>query len=104
MAKDPKDTVGELIELVKAYARQETVNPLRNLGRYLGRGVAGALLMALGLFFLAMAALRYVQTHRFFGQRLTGGWSWAPYGMLWLLLSLIAGAYALRIKNKDDHG
>jgi hypothetical protein len=102
--KDPKDTLGELTALVKGYAKQETVTPLRSLGRYLARGIGGAIFMALGLFFLAMAGLRYLQTHRFFKQHLTGGWSWAPYGIVSFFLALIAVLYLLRINNKDDHG
>jgi hypothetical protein len=101
---DPKDTLTELIALVKGSAKQETVDPLRRLGRYLGFGIAGALLMTIGVFFLAMAGLRYLQTHRFFKQHLTGGWSWLPYLIVMAGLFLVAGLFASRINNKDDHG
>lgn len=52
----------ELWELLKAYAQQETIDPLRGLGRYLGFGLLGAALLALGVFFLGMSALRVLQT------------------------------------------
>ena len=44
------------------YAKQETVEPLKHLGRYLGLGIAGALLVFLGVFFIGLATLRLLQT------------------------------------------
>ena len=67
----------EALELVKDYARQETIAPLKRLGRYLGFGVGGALLLGLGLLFGAFAGLRALQTET--GSTFTGSWSWAPY-------------------------
>ena len=42
----------ELKELVVSYVKQETLVPLRQLGRYVGFGVAGALLLGLGVVLL----------------------------------------------------
>lgn len=44
------------------YAKQETVEPLKSLGRYIGFGIAGALLMFLGVFFSGLATLRLLQS------------------------------------------
>ncbi|MFN8038115.1 MAG: hypothetical protein U0Q07_02795 [Acidimicrobiales bacterium] len=74
----------ELWELLKAYARQETVDPLKGLGRFLGFGVAGALLVGLGGLFLALSLLRLLQRFSVF----TGTWSWAPYFIVLLALVL----------------
>jgi len=68
---DPKEAFAEALDLVKAYAQQETIEPLKNLKRFLIFGLAGGMLMLLGIFFLALAGLRYMQTHRFAGQFLT---------------------------------
>lgn len=54
--------VGDVIDLVKTYVRQETVGPLKGIGRKIGVGVAGAFLLGLGLFFLALGLLRLIQT------------------------------------------
>lgn len=54
--------VGDVIDLVKIYVKQETVGPLKGIGRKVGVGVAGALLLGLGLFFLALGLLRLIQT------------------------------------------
>lgn len=76
---------GELWEMVVAYARQETVDPLKRLGRFLAFGVPGALLTGTGLVLLAVAGLRALQTET--DGRFDGDWSWVPYGIV-----LAAGA------------
>ena len=39
---DPGD-IGQVVDLVKDYVRQETLGPIKGAGRWRGRGVAGAL-------------------------------------------------------------
>lgn len=97
-----KAALADAVDLIKAYAKQETVGPLKNLGRYLGFGIAGALLMGLGLFFLAMAGLRALQSET--GPHLTGGWSWLPYLVVAIGGLLVAALFALRIKKGDLGG
>ena len=80
--------VSELWELVKAYVKQETVGPLRGIGRTIAFGVVGSLAVALGLVLLALALLRVLQTET--GSTFTGNWSWAPY-----LLTLVGVAVAI---------
>jgi uncharacterized BrkB/YihY/UPF0761 family membrane protein len=95
---DPKsipDVVQELWELLKAYAQQETIDPLRGLGRYLGFGLVGAALLALGVFFLAMSALRVLQEKT--GDAFTGWRSALPYLIVVVLVAAIAGIAASRI-------
>jgi hypothetical protein len=53
----------ELWELLKAYAQQETVGPLKNLGRQLGLGLAGSVFIALGVFLLVLSVMRGLQSH-----------------------------------------
>lgn len=64
-APEPKPiavVVGELWELLRAYAKQETIDPLRSIGHFLAWGVAGAFSLAIGVFFLALGGLRALQT------------------------------------------
>ena len=56
VADNPQQTIRELKELVIAYAKQETVDPLKGLGRYVAFGVAGALLIGTGVTFVALGA------------------------------------------------
>jgi hypothetical protein len=69
--------VSELWELVVTYAKQETVEPLKGLGRYVAFGLAGSLVLGIGLVLLVLAGLRALQTET--GTVFEGNWSWAPY-------------------------
>ena len=79
MADNPQQTVRELKDLVVAYAKQETTDPLKGLGRYIGYGLAGAVLMGTGIGFLAIGLLRALQGNR--GWLFHGNWSWVPYAI-----------------------
>lgn len=70
-------SIGELIEYVKAYAKQETLGPLRGAGRWLAFGAAGALALGIGLSLLLLGALRLLQTE--WGWTQSAGHSWLPY-------------------------
>jgi hypothetical protein len=88
VADNPQQTVRELQELVVAYAKQETLDPLKGMARYVGFGLAGAMLTGLGVSFLAMAALRGMQSNR--GWLVNGNWSWVPYVAVVIALVLLA--------------
>jgi membrane protein implicated in regulation of membrane protease activity len=75
--KTPQEQLRELKELLIAYFKQETIDPIKGLLRYVGFGLLGALLMGTGIFFVAMGLLRALQTQT--GTALTGNWSWVPY-------------------------
>ncbi len=74
----------ELRDLVVAYFRQETIVPLKSLGRYILFGLAGALLLGTGFVLLGVGALRLLQTET--GSTFRGDWSWAPYGIVFVAL------------------
>ena len=97
--KNVPDTLQDLKGLLISYAKQETVDPLKNLGRYLGFGLAGMALITLGTFFLAMSLLRFLQT--MIGGVFDGFWSWVPYVIVMVLL---AGAIAFALKRIDKGG
>lgn len=56
------DNVNEVVDYVKAYVRQETLEPLRGWGRYVGFGVFGAVLAAAGIIVALLGLLRLLQT------------------------------------------
>lgn len=80
-------TVTDLWELVKAYAKQETVGPLKGVGRSVALGVGGSLVLSIGLILLALAALRALQSET--GSTFTGNWSWAPYLLTLVVLAVV---------------
>ena len=77
----------ELLDLTVAYAKQETVDPLRTLGRRVGLGVLGSALASVGLVFLLVGVLRLLQVEVGFG----GTMSWVPYLAALLVAGIVAG-------------
>src|SRR2546430_5828102 len=69
--------VTELRDLVITYFKQQTLVPLQQLGRYIGFGILGSLLLGFGVLFLAMSGLRALQDET--GDTFSGDWSWVPY-------------------------
>jgi hypothetical protein len=94
----------ELKDLVVGYAKQETVDPLKSLGRFVALGVGGSVLLSFGLFMLVLSGLRALQTET--GDRFAGDWSFAPYAITFLgcvlvmVLSLRAIGAARRRADK----
>lgn len=68
--------IGEVIDLIRDYAKQETVEPLKGAGRWLALGAAGAFFLAVGLQLLVLAVLRLLQTEV---TAFDGAFSWVPY-------------------------
>ena len=86
---------GDLRDLVVAYAKQETVDPLKSLGRFVLWGLAGAVFLSLGTILLALAAVRAAQGET--GSHLTGNLSWLPYLAGIILAGLVIALAAARI-------
>jgi purine-cytosine permease-like protein len=94
--------VTELWDLVVAYAKQETVDPLRALGRFIGFGIPGALLMVVGLILVSVAGLRALEFET--NEHLSGNWSWTPYGIVTAFCLIVAGLAVWRIfKRPKGH-
>ena len=91
--------IGEVIDLVKTYVRQETVGPLKGIGRKVGVGVAGALLIGLGLFFLAVGLLRLIQDK--IPRLARGSWSWSPYFIVVAFCAIVTVIALTRIKKTE---
>ncbi|HEU5309737.1 MAG TPA: hypothetical protein VFW97_20625 [Acidimicrobiia bacterium] len=81
--------VTELRDLVVRYFREQTLVPLQKLGRYVGFGVLGSLLLGFGVVFLGMSGLRALQEET--GDTFSGDWSWVPYLIMFVALLFGAG-------------
>jgi hypothetical protein len=77
----------ELKDLVVAYAKQETIEPLKGLTRFVGVGVGGSVLLSVGLILLVLALLRGLQTE--FASTFDGNWSFAPYVITLLFCGVV---------------
>lgn len=96
--------IAELKDLVVGYAKQETVDPLKTLGRYLGFGLAGSVLLATGLFLLLLALLRGLQQ---VPELQDSTWDWVPYlasGLVGVLLVLLFMWRLMKFLNSMSSG
>jgi hypothetical protein len=71
------DVINELWALTREYAKQETIDPLKSIGKFLALGIPGSLLLGLGGFFIGLGIMRLLQEET--GEHLTGSWDWVPY-------------------------
>ncbi len=97
-SKSMPEIATELWGLTKDYARQETIEPLKGVGRYLGYGAAGALLLGIGVILLMLAGLRALQTET--GDALDGNLSWLPYLIVLVVASALVAWAVSRISKK----
>jgi hypothetical protein len=85
----------DAFQLTVDYLKQETVEPLRGLGRFLYMGIAGSFFLAGGILLILIGVLRLLQTET--GTALTGDWSWVPYAVVVVLGAGVMGVAAWRI-------
>lgn len=96
--------MGEVIDYVKTYAKQETVGPLKGAARWIGFGAAGAIALGFGLSLLLLGSLRLLQSESFGfeRQRLT----FVNYAIVLLVCLMLLGVTLWRINktflNKED--
>ncbi len=86
----------DAFQLTVDYLKQEAVEPLRGLGRFLYMGIVGSFFLAAGLLLVLLGVLRLLQTET--GTALTGNWSWVPYAVVVVLGVGIIVVAALRIQ------
>jgi hypothetical protein len=91
----------DTVDLVKAYARQEIVEPIQGAGRSTGYGVAAALCIGVGVVLLGVSLLRFLQTMT--GDTFDGNWSWVPYLIVLVVSGIIAVIALSRIKRTRYH-
>jgi hypothetical protein len=89
--------VTELWDLIVAYFKQETLEPLKALGRFVGFGLAGGVLLSAGAVLIGLGGLRAIQTET--QDHLTGNWSWVPYLAVAVYCLIVAGVAVSRISK-----
>ena len=97
--KSTGDAVADIWQMVRAYAKQETVDPLKSIGRFLLWGIPGAIALGLGLLFATLAILRGLQTET--GDHLTGSLDVVPYVVAFVVTALVAALSARAITKPN---
>ena len=82
----------DAFQLTVDYLKQETIEPLKGLGRFLYMGILGSFFLAGGILLILFGVLRLLQTET--GSTLTGDWSWVPYAVV-VVLGLVVIAVAI---------
>ena len=90
-------SMNEIVDLVKSYAQQETVEPLKGAGRWLGVGAAGALAFGIGGILILLGLLRLLQTE--WERSASGALSWLSYLIVLVVGALVIVVAASRIKK-----
>ena len=98
-ARQDPPSIGEVVDLVKTYARQETLGPLKGAGTWLAKGVAGAALLGLGAVIFLLGVLRLVQFE--FDRLARGSLSWLAYAVVLVVAGILIGL-SLRLIKRDS--
>ncbi len=95
--------LGEIVDYVTAYAKQETIGPLKGAGRWLAFGTASAFVLGIGLMLVLLGLLRLLQTE--WEWSASGSWSWIAYLVVAVVCIIVLAVTLSRIKrdqlNKD---
>lgn len=89
--KSTQDHISEIYQLTKDYAVQETLLPLKGLGKYVLYGVGSAIIGGVGVILVIIGILRLLQSET--GGHFTGSLTWIPY-LITLVVALVCIALA----------
>lgn len=93
------DQVTDVFESVKAYARQETIEPLKGAGRWLAAGTAAAMCLGLAMVFGSLGVLRLSQDLG--GTALDGSWSFLHYFITLVITGIFVAITFSRISRRS---
>jgi hypothetical protein len=100
---DPTDIPAhaqDLWQLVVGYVKQETVEPIRGMGRFLGWGLAGSACLGLGLVITFLGLLRLLQDET--GDAFRGHLKFVPYLVTLVACGAVAGgAFKAKGRKKE---
>ena len=90
-------SIGDVIDTIKAYAQQQTIGPLKNVGRWLAYGAAASFTLAIGLIVLLLGVLRLIQAE--WDRAATGSLSWLAYVITLIVTVILLVLTLMRIKK-----
>jgi fructose-specific phosphotransferase system IIC component len=84
----------DIKDLAIKYIKEETIQPLKDLGRFVAYGAVGSLFVGFGFTLLLLGSLRFLQEQF---KVLDGTLSWLPYLIVAVLAALVVGITMWRI-------
>lgn len=97
MASESRARDAEIVDLVVAYARQETIEPLRGAGRWILWGVVSMALVSVGMVLVALGLLRLVQDLS--SGVFDGPWSFVPYVFGTMFAVVVVGVALFQVRR-----
>ena len=91
------DQVIDVVDTVKAYARQETIEPLKGAARWVAVGTLASLSLGMALILVTLGVLRLSQDLG--GTTLDGSWSFVHYFITLAILTILVGITFSRISQ-----
>lgn len=91
--------VTDLVDSVKLYAKQETVDPIRGAARWVAVGTIAASCLGLALVFFALAILRLSQDLG--GQAMAASWSFVHYLVTFVVVCAFVAIALSRVKKRS---
>jgi hypothetical protein len=88
-SEDVSTLVRDIATMVVQYVKQETLDPIRGLGRFVAFGAAGVVVGGLGVVLLLLGGVRLLQTET--GSAFRGHLSFLPY----VFALVVCGAVAV---------
>jgi hypothetical protein len=88
--------IQEIRGLVVRYIKEETIQPIKELGRFVAYGALGSLFVGFGTTLMLIGALRFLQEQF---PVLDGSLSWLPYIIVAVLAGLVVALTAWRIMS-----
>ncbi|MHB8245367.1 MAG: hypothetical protein ACYDGN_08445 [Acidimicrobiales bacterium] len=100
-ASETKAELNELVALIRAYVVQETVGPLKQIGRTLAFGSAAAIMFGIAAVLSLVGFLRMLQTET--GSVFAGEWNWVPYLLTIAAAMILLGlAAAIGLRRRSE--
>lgn len=93
------DQVSDIVDSVKLYARQETLEPMKGAARWVAVGSIAALSLGISIVFLTMAVLRLSQDLG--GNVLDGSWSFVHYFITLAVVAVLVALSFSRISQRS---
>ena len=93
------DQVSDIVDSVKQYARQETLEPMKGAARWVAVGSIAALSLGISIVFLTMAVLRLSQDLG--GTVLDGSWSFVHYFITLAVVAVLVALSFSRISHRS---
>lgn len=90
-------SIGDVVQYVTTYARQETIGPLKGAGRWIGYGLVSAVLLGLGMVIVLLGLLRLIQTE--WDRAASGSLSWLAYVLVLVVCVALIALVVSRIKQ-----